>query len=162
VELAERSKRRREYHDSGALGSTNLVVPGSNPHHVLGHQLESVVGAQSVSCDAVWLEPTAQEGSASSSGSSTQLHCRLPRDIETVAGLPAALYLASKTINAAIVVPNVDIGYDGADGEYFVDLLVNGRRERTPIEVGVSDGVVRVVTSDLPIGAVVMSPNDSP
>lgn len=116
--------------------------------------VETVVGQRQVTCAAVWLEETDVVSEAGDGEPAAQLHCRLPRHVETVPGLRAGLTLASNVLEDATVVPNMFIGYDAAADSYTVTTSEGDADPVTrPIDVGVTDGVVRVVMSELPEGA---------
>lgn len=108
--------------------------------------IETVIGQRSVACAALWVQ-------ISEGGTPYELHCRLPAHVETAAGLRARIVLTSKTYHDVVVVPNFFVGYDRRHDGYFVNLIEDGRVREVPITVGITDGVVRVVTSDLPVGA---------
>lgn len=118
--------------------------------------IETIVGERAVDCEAVWIEaqvPANEEIDNGPQGRSAELHCRLPNYIETASGLRARIILRSEVIEDAIVVPNIYVGYDDSIDEYFIRILQDGRESKVPVSVGVTDGVVRVITSDVPIGA---------
>lgn len=116
--------------------------------------IETIIGQRQVPCVTVWVE---QAGSLAKSavglGGAYQLHCRLPSYVETGAGLPSQVSLKSALYKSVIVVPNVYVGYDPATDGYFINVTQGGQEGRLPITVGVTDGVVRIVTSSVPIGA---------
>ncbi len=111
--------------------------------------VETIVGERTVNCAAVWV----QAGSNPSAGTPYELHCRLPSYVETAAGLHAQVRLASGIYRDVVVVPNVYIGYDRSRDGYFISVVQDGVEKKIPITVGVTDGVVRIVTSDVPVGA---------
>jgi hypothetical protein len=115
--------------------------------------IETIVGQRSVPCTALWVAVAAGQAPY-------QLHCRLPSSVETAAGLRAQVVLTSQTFRDVLVVPNIYVGYDHAHDGYYVRILEGGRERRVPITVGITDGVVRVVTSDLPVGATLLPPSD--
>lgn len=108
--------------------------------------IETIIGQRSVPCAALWVE-------ISAGGTAYQLRCRLPAYVETAAGLRARLILTSKVYRDVVVVPNFYVGYDRKHDGYYVNIIEDGVERRVPITVGITDGVVRVVTSDLPVGA---------
>jgi hypothetical protein len=118
--------------------------------------VETLVGQRQVPCAAVWVQPGGQ--AAASSGTPYELHCRLPGYVQTAAGLTAQLILRSARYRDVVVVPDIDVSYDQATDGYFIDVVENGRTHRLPVTVGMTNGVVRVVTSPVPLGAVVVSP----
>lgn len=111
--------------------------------------IETVIGQRSVPCLAVWVE------------AGSGLHCRLPGYVETAPGLRAQVTLTSVPIQGAILVPNVYVGYDEADDSYFVVIERDGEADRVAVTVGSTDGVVRVITSELPIGANLRRPGSA-
>ncbi len=123
--------------------------------------VETVTGQREVPCAAVWIAQVAgtTDATSTASASTTRLHCRLPEYIETAAGLPATVALTSQKLANAIVVPNVYVGYDAATDGYVVTLDQSGATTTVPVEVGVTDGVVRVISTDLPIGAKLVLPS---
>jgi hypothetical protein len=115
--------------------------------------VETVVGQRQVECAAV----SVVLGVANAeSDRVAELRCRLPRTVETAAGLRARLHVLGPLFAGATVVPNSAIGTD--DGGYVVTILVDGVKETVPIDVGPSDGVVRVVMTSLPDGAEIVPP----
>lgn len=139
------------------------VVVGLLPIQYLRYQsipfsgqasIETVVGNRQVPCAAVWVQPGGPSGA--SSGTPYELHCRLPGFVETAAGLTAQVTLRSALYKNVVAVPNIYIGYDQTTDGYFVNVLANGKKEMLPITVGVTDGVVRVITSTVPVGAVLL------
>ena len=117
--------------------------------------IETTVGTRSVDCLAVWLETD------SSGDVPQQVRCRLPEFVETATGLRATLELTSDAIPDAIVVPTRFIGYDAAQDAYVVTIEQDGQPEVVPVDVGATDGVIRVITSSLPVGAPLLLPDDS-
>lgn len=119
--------------------------------------VETIAGQREIACEAVWLEPAAPgDADWGSGGSGRRLRCRLPAFVETAPGIPATLTLLSELLPDAVVVPNVFVGYDGASDTYYVNVWRDGtdaEPTRFDVTVGVTDGVVRVVTSELPVGA---------
>lgn len=114
--------------------------------------VETVLGARAVPCIAIWI-------SLGDGGASTYtLHCRLPGYVETAAGLPTRLTLTSARWRDVVVVPNVYIRYDRAAGSYFIVATVDGEKRKILVSVGPTDGVARVVTSAVPVGATLLAP----
>lgn len=68
--------------------------------------------------------------------------------------------LSSRPVENAVVVPNIYIGYDETADGYYLNIADNGTVSRTTVTVGVTDGVVRVITSPLPVGARIVLPED--
>lgn len=120
-----------------------------------GHAVvQTVIGNRHVPCRAVWTETIVPD----ESGSSARLHCRLPGLVETAAGLRARVVLQSQLVADAIVVPNVYIGYDYDADSYFLTVRDADGERSIPILVGATDGVRRVVLSDVPLGAELLRP----
>ncbi|WP_148076660.1 hypothetical protein [Cellulomonas sp. PhB150] len=120
--------------------------------------IETVVGVRTVKCDAIWIDTTASTGGADDDGGGGHaLHCRLPRQTETTAGLRAQLELKSVVIPEATVVPNITLSYDSGSDGYFVTLEDAEGRHEVAVDVGPTDGVVRVITSKLPAGAAILA-----
>jgi len=115
--------------------------------------IETIIGQRSMPCTAVWVQ-------AVSGDPPYELHCRLPGYVETAAGLRARITLTSKVYRDVVVVPNIYVGYDRSTDGYYVTILEGGHQRRVPITVGITDGVVRVVTSDLPVGAPLVPPSN--
>lgn len=123
--------------------------------------IETVIGERNVSCLAVWVKKTeVLEPDPFSPRGSSELHCRLPNHIETAPGLRAQVRLSSRPVENAVVVPNIYIGYDETADGYYLNIADNGTVSRTTVTVGVTDGVVRVITSPLPVGARIVLPED--
>jgi hypothetical protein len=117
--------------------------------------IETIVGERTVVCEAIWTQaPQGDEESEDGPpAESAELHCRLPNHIETAAGLRARITLTSELIPEAVVVPDAFIGYDETTDGYFITVLEDAQNVVVPVVVGATDGVVRVITSDVPIGA---------
>lgn len=111
-------------------------------------RVETVLGPMTVRCSALWSIPAAE----ATNDAAASLHCRLPAQIETAPGLRSTVTIASATVKDALLVPNLCIGYDASADQYFVTTVGGGRTRRTPVQVGPSDGVVRVVRGDLRAG----------
>lgn len=124
--------------------------------------LETVVGQRLVPCDALWVQPA--NADSQDSGATVPLHCRVPGYVETVAGLRATLQITSPVIKDAVVVPTSALRYDRESDGYSVTVLANGTQKSVPVTVGLTDGVARVITSPLPVGAEIVFPDggDSP
>lgn len=114
--------------------------------------IETIIGQRSVPCAALWVEVSGGEAPY-------ELHCRIPRYVETAAGLRATITLTSKVYRDVVVVPNLYVAYDRRRDGYSVTILEDGAERRVPITVGITDGVVRVVTSELPVGATLVLPS---
>lgn len=124
--------------------------------------VETVIGNRQVPCVAVWSEvaaaPSAQAPSSTDGTVSALLHCRLPRLVETAAGLRARLVLETQLVADAVVVVNTFIGYDAARDEYYLIVREGGTERRIPVVVGATDGVRRIITSEVPVGAELVRP----
>lgn len=116
--------------------------------------IETVIGERNVPCLAVWVKKTEiLEPDPFSPRGASELHCRIPSHIETAPGLRAQVRLASQLVEDAVVVPNIYIGYDETTDGYYLNIFDDGATSRLPVVVGVTDGVVRVITTPVPIGA---------
>ncbi|MFV0634277.1 hypothetical protein [Demequina sp.] len=116
--------------------------------------VETVVGQRDIACAALWVEDASDVD-----GAAGTLHCRLPATTQTVAGLRATLKLDSDVIEDALVVPDSALGMD--DDGYTLTLMDDGDEEVVPVDVGPSDGVMRVILTDVPVGATVIPPDES-
>lgn len=123
-------------------------------------EVETVVGVRQVPCAAVWIENRVGDVGADGEVTSARLRCRLPRAVETVAGLRARLILSTEPIADALVVLNTYIGYDAAADGYFLIIREGGTERRVPVLVGATDGVRRVILSDVPAGAELVRPRE--
>lgn len=123
--------------------------------------VETVVGQRTVPCEATWIVAEAAPSSVSASNGeeTASLHCRLDPSVETVASLRAGLRVTSALIVGATVVPNSALRIEPSG--YFVTIVENGQTRDVPVDVTYTDGVVRVVTTDLPIGAELVPPAPS-
>jgi len=118
--------------------------------------VETVVGQRDVACAHVWVVPDLDGDDESTA----TLRCRLPRTAETAPGLRAGLAVTSEVIADATLVPNA---YVGSDHSGYVVTVVDGGTEREiPVDVGPSDGVVRVIRTPLPVGAELVLPATAP
>lgn len=115
--------------------------------------IETIIGQRVVACAAVWVQP--------GSGSAYALRCRLPSYVETAAGLRAQVMLRSERFENVVVVPNLFVEYVEAIDGYAINVVVDGEERRVPITVGATNGVVRIVTSKVPIGAELVPPDDA-
>lgn len=133
------------------------VVAALSPLQTLRYQgirfsgaadVETVVGQRRVPCRAIWLT----EGGGSRGGS--QVHCRLPDNVETVAGIPAVMTLSAPEVTGAIVVPHLYVGLDSSGNNYVVKKVEGDSVVERPVVVGVTDGVRRVIRSGAEAGDV--------
>jgi hypothetical protein len=120
--------------------------------------VETVAGQRTVGCRHLWVED-ARGDSGSEGESPAHLRCRLGPTVETAAGLRAGLQVTSPTVEDALVVPNAMLGL--ADDGYVVWVREDDRVREVPVDVGVSDGVVRVVTGDLGVGMDLVDPSEA-
>lgn len=121
----------------------------SLPFEASAH-VETVLGPVTVRCLALWSTPSVE----ATNEAAASLHCRLPGHVETAPGLRSTLEITSTTVKDALLVPNLYIGYDEAADQYFVTTTQRGTDRRVLVQVGPSDGVVRVVRGDLQPGDV--------
>lgn len=115
--------------------------------------VETVVGRRQVPCTSVWVAPT-----AGADGNGRTLHCRLPARAETTAGLRAQIALTSEVVPDALVVPLLFLDYDEATDGYVVHVQQDDDVVTYPVVAGPTDGVVRVVQTDAPVGSVLVAP----
>lgn len=125
--------------------------------------IETVVGQRDVACEAVWTQqPDIAGGPAEGSkAGGSELHCRLPGFVETAQGLRARVVLESERFENVVVIPNIYIGYDATTDGYFIKVVDAGVESTIPVTVGVTDGVVRVIVSEVPVGAVLVPPRET-
>lgn len=121
-------------------------------------QVETTLGQRAFDCERAWIDTPVDLGSDPAAGSGPQLRCRLPQRAETGDGLPAQLRVTSETLSDVLLVPNVFVGYDEAADAYEVTVRDRGKKSTVPVTVGPTDGVVRVITSELPVGAELVLP----
>lgn len=117
--------------------------------------VETVMGQRQFACTAL----RATQSKASEGGSVASLRCRLPAAAETVPGLRARLSITSDTLKNVLVIPNLFIGYDDQRDGYYVNLSQGGK---TAIKVGVTDGVVRVITAGIAEGDTLLPVTEVP
>lgn len=127
--------------------------------------VETVVGAREVACEAVWIHQQGGLGEAIQDlygvvDGSSELRCRLPGHIETAPGLRALVILESQRFENAVVVPVVYVGYDAEADGYTLNVIEDGVVSTIPVVVGVTDGVVRVITSPVQVGAELVRPEE--
>lgn len=116
--------------------------------------VETVVGVRQVPCRALWTEVVPAEDASLAAS----LHCRLPRTVETAPSLRSRVTIETQPVSDVIVVPNVFVGYDANEDSYYVILRNGETDQRVPVIVGATDGVRRIILSDLPIGAELVRP----
>lgn len=102
--------------------------------------VETVMGQRQFACKSL----LADQADATEGEAVATLRCRIPAAAETVQGLRARLSITSDTVKNVLVVPNLFIGYDEQRNGYYVNLA---KGDKTAVEVGVTDGVVRVITA---------------
>jgi hypothetical protein len=130
--------------------------------------IETVIGQRTVSCAGLWLDngETPQAGiktiepipqstaedpaenalTSTDAGDDNVLRCRLPAEVETVAGLRAVLKITSAVQTDVWVVPVAALNYDENTGASFITVTQdNGSTQQINLKVGPTDGVVRVV-----------------
>jgi hypothetical protein len=118
--------------------------------------LETSLGTRTVRCDALWFEVTDADDPEDGA---VALRCRLPRTVESVAGMRAHLVVRSEVIPDATLVPNSAIGL--AADAYTVTIEKDGTETVVEVDVGPSDGAMRVVRTELPEGARLVAPSDN-
>lgn len=128
--------------------------------------VETVLGRRTIPCEWLWIVvSTAQaDGPSTEPGdqaAGSQLHCRLPASAETAPGLPAKLTIASAPVQDAIVVPNRYLQYSSEADSYTVSVRRGGEVRKAKVSVGATDGVARVITSRLHVGAELVPPQAS-
>ncbi len=126
--------------------------------------VETVLGQRTIPCAWLWLAAPATDGSDTQAGESqagSQLHCRLPASAETAPGLRGRLTIASAPVKDAIVVPNRYLQYRPKADSYTVSVHRGDAVTRVKVAVGATDGVARVVTSKLWVGAELVLPEAS-
>lgn len=118
--------------------------------------LETVFGLRTAPCVAVWLEQVSGQATdvAGMGPASAELHCRVPADVESAAGLPLTVTLKARPMPHVIAIPAIYVGLDGAGKNYVVKVRDGVRWVERPVVVGPSDGVVRVVVSGVSAGDV--------
>jgi hypothetical protein len=114
--------------------------------------LDTIFGPETVSCEALWLERTTES-------SGNVLHCRIPDDVETVAGLPIVLKLESETLKDVIAIPAKYVGVTEDKQSYAVQVVNANSTIIRKVKVGITDGVLRVITFGL-LGAEKLLPFD--
>jgi hypothetical protein len=129
--------------------------------------VETVMGTREVPCAAVWVSAPATSSQPSAGAADTggdqasTLHCRLPRQVETAPGLRAGLILTSRPLPDVLVVPNLFVGYDAERDGYYVIIRDHGRTRTLDVTVGPTDGVLRVLTSPVPVDAPLVMPKQA-
>lgn len=113
--------------------------------------VESTVGTRTVACTATWIDTSI----ADIEGRAT-FHCRLPQTVETAGGLRAAIKISSEPMSNVTMVPNsmLSLAQDG----YEITLEGQQGPETIPVSVGPTNGVMRVVYTQLPPGTEILPP----
>lgn len=123
--------------------------------------IETPFGPRESPCRALWLDaaPATAARSQASGSEDTEtsavagrLHCRLPGWAETAAGMRAQLTLRGVTVKDALVVPAIAVSYDPKTDQPFVTTVQGTEPKRVEVELGATDGVLRVVTGELTPG----------
>lgn len=104
--------------------------------------VETIMGQRQFDC----VELSASSASDADSETVASLDCALPRSAETVAGLRAKVTITSDTLRDVLTAPNLFIGYDETADQYYVNVVSGDGHTKTPVKVGITDGVVRVIT----------------
>lgn len=125
--------------------------------------LETVFGQRTARCVAVWLEAgvAGAAGQAEQQPGQGQLHCRIPADVESAAGLPLTVTLTARTLPGVLAIPAIYVGLDRDGKNYIVKARRGGEWTDIPVVVGPSDGVVRVIVSGITEADVLAPVTDS-
>jgi hypothetical protein len=113
--------------------------------------VQTVSGSTEAACATVVVTEEAISGGGDEEAdepSAGSLVCELDAALETVPGLPATIQVAIDLGTDVLVVPELAVGHDEAGAAFL--LPVGG--EATPVELGPSDGVLRVVADGVEEG----------
>lgn len=122
--------------------------------------VETVTGVREVECLATWIDPESETDSNGEPTTGTA-RCRLPHYVESAPGLRASLSLTGTTVSDTLLVPNLYVGYDRSADSYTVTIREDGTPRTIPVTVGLTDGVMRAVLTDIPVGAELIVPGDA-
>lgn len=122
--------------------------------------VETVTGTRRVDCAAAWISDDTATSTDAGPVSGT-LHCRLPQRVETAPGLRATLAVEGTTLGGATLVPNVFVGYDDTADTYTVRLDDGSGPRTVPVTVGLTDGLMRAILTDVPVGATLLLPQEA-
>jgi len=120
--------------------------------------VETVTGVRDVECLATWI---ADDDASDGEPSAGQVRCRLPHHIETAAGLRATIFLTGAPLSDVVLVPNIYVGYDKDADTYVVTIIEDSSPRTVPVTVGATDGVMRAILTDLPVGADLVLPGSA-
>ncbi|MDQ1103396.1 hypothetical protein QE405_000680 [Nocardioides zeae] len=120
--------------------------------------VETLTGPRTVGCRALWSVPVEE---ATPEVAAT-LHCRVGPDVQTAPAMRSTVTITADSPPDVLVAPNLSIGYDAGTDGYFVVVEDGGSTRKVAVEVGVTDGVSRVVSGDLRAGQVLVPPDDAP
>ncbi|WP_431836136.1 hypothetical protein [Cellulomonas sp. Y8] len=115
--------------------------------------VETVVGQRDVACTSVWVAPSTQQDDGT-----RYLHCRLPARAETTSGLRAQVTLSSEVVPSALVAPLLFLDYDAEVDGYVLHVQQGDSVVEFPVVAGPTDGVVRVVETEAPVGSILVAP----
>lgn len=122
--------------------------------------LETVFGQRTVGCRAIWIEASSD---ATGNGTTySDLHCRIPADVETAPGLPLVVTLKSRVLRDVIALPAIYVGMDSSARNYVVRVRAGSRVMTRKVVVGATDGVVRVIVAGLRRGEIVLPAKEVP
>lgn len=177
LEMLEAAERQVAAPIAGTLQAGEIVAPGIDvtvrltpvqamrvaSASVSGTAaVDTLTGRRSVDCAAVWIITTMAaellDQEVSTDPSQSELRCRLPSHIATVPGLRVSLEVRSEVLEDVAVVPTAFIGYDADLDRYTVWLDRDGNIEVVPVDVGMTDGVLQVVTSPIETGVPLRRP----
>ena len=114
--------------------------------------IETVFGSRTFTCSTLWRQHD---------NDGMTLHCRIPADVETAAGLPLTMVLSSIPTKGVVAVPAMYVGIDKSGQNYLVNVVTARGTETRKVVVGPTDGVLRIITSGLRAGDVVEAFKDS-
>ena len=117
--------------------------------------VETVTGVRDVECLATWI---ADDDASDGEPSAGQVRCRLPHHIETAAGLRVTIFLTGAPLSDVVLVPNIYVGYDKDADTYVVTIIEDSSPRTVPVTVGATDGVMRAILTELPVGAQLVLP----
>lgn len=117
-------------------------------------QVETLTGPRKVGCLALWSVPVKE----ASPDAAATLHCRLGAEVETAAAMRATVTISATPQKNVLVAPNLFIGYDTKADQYYVLVGDGSQPRRVPVQVGVTDGVARVIRGEVEEGQQLVLP----